>query len=144
MDQGISIEDADIAGAKAPCVGDEAVHHHAVDSQQFLHRVGVKAGNEVVGCARVLYFEDVTPVAEHWFSVDNRTHRMFIELVPFDNKRGVDRLDPHLPTQCRAGRQGCLRRQHTDELSDLHAQRINHVGAFERRFVCHDHLLLPP
>ena len=137
MDQSIPIEDTDIAGAKATGVRDEAIHHHVVDSQQFLHRVGVKAGNEVVGCTRVLYFENVTPVTEHSFSVDNRAHRMFIELVPFDNKRGVYRLDPQLPTQRGIGRQRSLRREGTDKFRDLYTERVDYVAALERWFVSH-------
>ena len=138
MDQDIPIENADIAGAKATGVRDEAIHHHAVDSQQFLHRVGVKAGNEVVGCTRVLYFENVTPVAKDPFSVDNRAHRMFIELVPFDNKRGIDRLNPQLPTQRGTSRQWGLRREGTDEFRDLYTERVDYVTALERWFVSHE------
>ena len=100
--------------------------------------------NKVVGGACVFDFEDVAPISENPLAVNNRTHGALIKFVSFDDERGVYRLDPHLPTQRRAGRQGRLRRQHADELSDLHAQRINHIGAFKRRFVCHDHLLLPP
>ena len=144
MDEGIPVEHADIARPKAPSIGDEATHHDAVNPQQIRQRMRIEFRNKVVGGARIFDFEDVAPVSENPLAVDNRAHRALIEFVTFDDERGVDRLDPQLPTQRRAGRQWRLRRQHADELSDLHAERINHVGAFERRFVCHDHLLLPP
>ena len=144
MNESIPVEHADIARSKTPSVRDETTHHHAVNAQQIRQRMRIELRNQVVGGARVFDFEDVAPVSKNPLSVDNRAHRALIESVTFDDERGVDRLDPQLPTQCRAGRQWGLRRQHADELSDLHAERINHVGAFERRFVGHDHLLLPP
>ena len=36
MDEGTPVEHADIAGAKAPSIGNEATHHHAVNAQQIL------------------------------------------------------------------------------------------------------------
>ena len=62
---------------------------------------------------------------------------MFIELVPFDNKRGLDRLNPQLPTQRGAGRQWGLRREGTDEFRDLYTERVDYVAALERWFVSH-------
>ena len=144
MDEGISVEHADIARSKAPSIGDEATHHHVVNAQQVRQRMRIELRNKVVGGACVFDFEDVVPVSENPLAVDNRAHRALIEFVTFDDERGINRLDPQLATQCRAGRQRGLRRQHADELSDLHTQRIDRVSAFKRRFVGHDHPLLPP
>lgn len=91
----------------------------------------IELRNKVVGGARVFDFEDVAPVSENPLAVDNRAHRALIKLVAFDDEGGINRLDPQLATQCRAGRQRGLRRQHADELSDLHAQCIDEVGAFK-------------
>ena len=131
MDEGISVEHADIARPKAPRIGDEATHHHAVNAQQILQQMRIKLRNKVVGGARVFDFEDVAPVSKNPLAVNDRAHRALIKLVAFDDEGGINRLDPQLPTQRRAGRQGGLRRQHTDELSDLHAQRIDRVSAFK-------------
>ena len=144
MDEGIPVEHTDITGAEAPSIGNKAAHHHAMNPQQFFHRMRIQLRKEIVGGARVFNFEDVAPISENPLAIDDRAHRALIEFVSFDNKRGVNRLDSHLPTQRRAGRQGRLRRQHANKLSDLHAQRIDTVGAFKRRLVGHNHLLLPP
>ena len=78
MDEGIPVEHTDIARPKAPSVGDEATHHHAVNALQIRQRIGVKAGNEIVGGARVFDFEDVAPVSENPLAVNNRAHRTFV------------------------------------------------------------------
>ena len=45
MDEGISVEHADIARPKAPSIGDEATHHHAVNAQQILQQMRIEFRN---------------------------------------------------------------------------------------------------
>ena len=65
MDKGIPVEHADIARPKAPSIGDEATHHHAVNAQQILQRMRIEFRNKVVGGACIFDFEDVAPVSEN-------------------------------------------------------------------------------
>ena len=78
MNEGIPVEHADIAGAKAPGVGDEATHHNAVNAQQIRQRMRIEFRNKVVGGACVFDFEDVAPVSENPLAVNNRAHRTFV------------------------------------------------------------------
>ena len=149
VDQDSPIEHADVAGAEAPGIGDEAVHHHAVNTKKIVDGVGVQVGNEVVGRSRVLHLQDVARIPKHPLSVKDSAHRPLIQTVPFNHERGVDRLDPQLAAQRGVRRQGRLRREHADQLSDLHAERIDRIGALKRRFVDHDHppitaTIIPP
>ena len=91
----------------------------------------IKLGYEIVGCARVFHLENVALIAEHSFAIDDRTHGTLIKLVALDDERGVNRADPKLPAQGGTGRQRSLRREHTDQLRDLHAEGIDNVSAFE-------------
>ena len=133
VDQGVSVEHANVARPEAARLGDEALHHDAVRAQEIFKGARVEFGDEVVGALRVFDLQDVIGIAEDPLAVEDRGDGLLVELVALDEQRRVDRLDPELPVEHGAFRQRRIGREHPHELRDLHAERVNPVVALERR-----------
>ena len=54
VDKSVAVEHADIASAETARLGNQAVHHGAVRSQQVVDGVRIQFGDEVVGAFGVL------------------------------------------------------------------------------------------